>query len=62
MKKNTEMPKIKVILVMALTADGFTARSSSEYTDWTSAADKKLFSICLEKRVLLLWEIILLKP
>lgn len=43
MKKNTEMPKIKVILVMALTADGFTARSSSEYTDWTSAADKKLF-------------------
>jgi dihydrofolate reductase len=44
MKKNTELRQIKVTLVMALTADGFTARNSHEYTDWSSTADKKLFS------------------
>ncbi|MDY0360098.1 MAG: dihydrofolate reductase [Desulforegulaceae bacterium] len=43
MRKSTGQRQIKVILVMALTADGFTARFSNEYTDWSSAADKKLF-------------------
>lgn len=44
MKKNTGQRQIKVTLVMALTADGFTARHSHEYTDWSSKSDKKLFS------------------
>lgn len=42
-EKNTVKRQIKLTLLMALTADGFTARNSHEYTNWTSKADKKLF-------------------
>jgi dihydrofolate reductase len=34
---------MKVILIMALTADGVISRSSDEFVDWTGGADKKMF-------------------
>lgn len=44
MKKSTVKKKVKVTLLMALTADGFTARNSSEFVSWTSGEDKKFFA------------------
>lgn len=35
--------KMKIILMMAMTADGKIARSSMELVDWTGKADKKYF-------------------
>ncbi|MCP3921106.1 MAG: dihydrofolate reductase [Desulfobacterales bacterium] len=34
---------MKVILLMAMTADGLTAKNSSEFVDWTEKEDKKIF-------------------
>lgn len=34
---------MKIILVAAITADGFIGRSSDHLADWTGKADKKLF-------------------
>jgi len=34
---------MKVILLMAITADGIIARDSKDLVDWTGAADKKYF-------------------
>src|SRR3989338_1485183 len=34
---------MKLILIMAMTADGIIARDSQHTADWTSAADKKAF-------------------
>ena len=34
---------MKVILLMAVTADGLIARNSMQFVDWTGNADKKYF-------------------
>nr|AIA16687.1 Dihydrofolate reductase [uncultured bacterium] len=34
---------MKVVLIVALTADGFIGRSNHHFADWTGQADKKLF-------------------
>ncbi len=34
---------MKVILIVALSADGFIAKDSDHFADWTSKEDKKLF-------------------
>ena len=34
---------MKVILIMAMTADGIIARHGSHFPDWTCSADKKMF-------------------
>jgi len=34
---------MKVVLIAALTADGFIGRNASHLADWTGSADKKLF-------------------
>lgn len=44
MKKSTDKRQIKVTLVMAVSADGITARNSSEFVSWSSKADKKFFA------------------
>jgi dihydrofolate reductase len=44
MNKITDKRKIKVTLVMTVSADGVTARSRDEFVDWSSSADKKLFA------------------
>ena len=43
------MAGIKVVLLMALTADGRIARDSNHFPDWTGKADKKLF-VSITKR------------
>lgn len=44
MKQNSGQKQIKVSLVMALTADGFIARGSHDFVNWSSSADKKFFA------------------
>jgi dihydrofolate reductase len=34
---------MKVFIIVAITADGYIARNSTELADWTSSVDKKLF-------------------
>ncbi len=34
---------MKIVLMMAVTADGLIARTSDHFPDWTCSADKKLF-------------------
>ncbi len=34
---------MKVVLIVALTADGFIGRNNHHFADWTGKADKKLF-------------------
>lgn len=38
-----EKNSMKVLLIMAQTADGVISRNSSEFVDWTGSADKKMF-------------------
>ena len=40
---------MKIILMMAMTADGKIAKSSDHFPDWTSREDKKLFSETTKK-------------
>ena len=40
---------MKIILIMAMTADGKIARSSDHFPDWTSKEDKKLFTETTKK-------------
>ncbi len=43
MKKITGKRKIKITLLMALTADGFIAKNNFDPVDWSSDGDKKFF-------------------
>lgn len=40
---------MKIILMMAMTADGKIARSSNHFPDWTSKEDKKIFAETTKK-------------
>lgn len=40
---------MKVYIIAAISADGFIAKSSKEFIDWTSAEDKKFFSKMTKK-------------
>ena len=40
---------MKIILMMAMTADGKIARSSDHFPDWTSKEDKRIFSEITKK-------------
>ncbi len=40
---------MKVILIMAMTADGIIARHSSHFPDWTCSADKRMFKQISQK-------------
>lgn len=44
---------MKVFLIAAVTADGFIARSSKEFPDWTSKEDKKSFAELTKNSVLI---------
>ena len=43
------MKKMKIILLMATTADGKIARDDSHFPDWTSKADKQMFKTMSQK-------------